>query len=494
MTISKTDYLIYRDCPKNAWLKIHKPAIYKKYPLSSFEKLIIQTGNEVEEVARELFPTGVLIHGRDEDAEEETTELLEAKEQTLFQPVFHKEGFLAAVDVLKLDDETGKYTICEIKASNDIDEKVHYYDLAFQVNLLRMCGLDIGKMQLLYLNKDYVRDGDLEITKLFKIDDVTSDIEDLCVEVAQEMETALSYLGNKTEPKGHCSCIFKGRSSHCTTFDYSNPDIPKYGVHDISRIGSSKAKLRELIDGNIFELHQIPESMDFSDIQRNQIDAHVFDKVTIDRESIREELEKLVFPLYFLDYETFPAAIPRFDGFSPYQQIPFQYSLHVLNSPDDKEPEHFEFLYAENDDPTFELVESLQRDIGPTGSVIVWNKSFEMGRNKEVAERIPEVKEFMDSVNDRVYDLIDVFKKQYYVDKNFLGKTSIKKILPVLAPELSYKNLEIKEGGTASESWNKITTTKVSKAEKNKTIKDLKTYCGLDSYAMYAIWRALEKL
>lgn len=494
MTISKTDYLVYRDCPKNAWLKKHRPDIYKKYPLSSFEKLIIQTGNEVEEVARELFPTGVLIHGRDEDAEEETAEYLEAKEETLFQPVFHKEGFLAAVDVLKLDEETGRYTICEIKASNDIDENIHYYDLAFQVNLLRMCGLDVGKMQLLYLNKDYVREGELEITKLFKIDDVTSEIEDLCEDVAEEMETALSYLSNKTEPKGPCSCIFKGRSGHCTTFDYSNPNIPEYSVHDISRIGLSKAKLRELIDGNIFELHNIPESMDFSEIQQNQIDAHVFDKITIDRESIREELEKLTFPLYFLDYETFPSAIPRFDGFSPYDHIPFQYSLHVLHSPDDKEPEHFEFLYSEKDDPSMALAEALQEDIGPTGSVIVWNKGFERGRNEEIAERIPEAKEFMDSVNARLYDLMDVFKKQFYVHKNFRGSTSIKKILPVLAPELSYKNLAIKEGGTASESWNKITTTKISKTEKNKIIKDLKTYCGLDSYAMYAIWRTLENL
>lgn len=494
ITISKTDYLLWRECPKNAWLKKHRLDIYKKYPLSSFEKLIIETGNEVEQVARELFPTGVLIHGRDEDAEKETREFLEVKEATLFQPVFHKEGFLAAVDVLKFNEETGKYTICEIKASNDIDEKVHFYDLAFQVNLLRMCGLPVEKMKLMYLNKEYVREGDLEITKLFKIDDVTSEIEALCPKVMEEMGIVLSYLSNKTEPKGHCDCVFKGRSGHCTTFHYSNPDIPEYGVHDISRIGASKSKLRELIDGNIFELHKIPDDIVFSDIQQNQIEAHVKDKITIDKESIREELDNLVFPLYFLDYETFPSAIPRFDGFSPYQQIPFQYSLHVLHSSDDKEPEHFEFLYDEQDDPSIALVESLQQDIGPTGSVIVWNKGFEMGRNEEMAKRIPWAREFMDSVNSRLYDLMDIFKKQYYVDKKFRGKTSIKKILPVLAPKFSYENLVIKEGGTASESWNKITTTKISKAEKNKIMKDLKIYCGRDSEAMYVIWRALEKL
>ncbi len=493
ITISKTDYLVYRDCPKNAWMKIHRPEIYFKSEMASFVKLIIETGNEVEAVARELFPTGVLIKGRDEEAEEETQKYLGIKQGTLFQPIFRKEGFLAACDVLKFDKETGKYDIYEIKATNEADEKTHFYDLAFQVNLLRMCGLDVGNINLLHLNSKYVREGDIDVTDLFAIDNVTAEIESLCAEVADEMELALAYLSTEMEPGGNCSCIYKGRSKHCATFTSTNPQVPKYSVHDISRIGVSKAKLAELIDNNIFNIEDVPTDMALSDIQRNQVDAHTYNKVSIDREKIREELAGLVYPIYFLDYETFPSAIPRFDGFSPYQQIPFQYSLHVLRAPD-VEPEHFEFLYTETGDPSVPLVKSLQKDIGPTGSVIVWNKGFERGRNEEMGRRIPEVKAFMDGVNSRLYDLMDVFKKQYYVHKDFRGSTSIKKILPVLAPELSYEKLGIKEGGTAAESWNKITTGNISEEQKEKIKKDLLVYCGLDSYAMYAIWRALEKI
>ncbi len=493
ITISKTDYLVYRDCPKNAWMKIHRPEVYFKSEMASFVKLIIETGNEVEVVARELFPTGVLIKGRDEEAEEETQKYLGIKQATLFQPIFRAEGYLAACDVLKFDEETGKYDIYEIKATNEADEKTHFYDLAFQVNLLRMCGLDVGKIKLLHLNSKYVRDGDIDITELFAIDDVTADIEALCPDVALEMELALSYISSDVEPNGNCSCIYKGRSKHCATFASSNPQVPQYSVHDISRIGISKAKLTELIDGNIFKIEDVPDDMALSDIQRNQVDAYIYDKVTIDREKIREELADLVYPIYFLDYETFPSAIPRFDGFSPYQQIPFQYSLHVLRA-HDAEPEHFEFLYTEAGDPSTPLAMSLKKDMGLTGSVIVWNKGFERGRNEEMARKIPDVMAFMNSVNSRLYDLMDVFKKQYYVHKDFRGSTSIKKILPVLAPELSYEELGIKEGGTAAESWNKITTGKVSPEETEKIKKDLLVYCGLDSYAMYAIWRALKKL
>ncbi len=493
ITISKTDYLVYRDCPKNAWMKIHRPWVYFKSEMASFVKLIIETGNEVEAVARELFPTGVLIKGRDEEAEEETQKYLGIKQETLFQPIFRKEGFLAACDVLKFDTETGKYDIYEIKATNEADEKTHFYDLAFQVNLLRMCGLDVGKIKLLHLNSKYVRDGDIDVTNLFAIDDVTSEIESLCAEVADEMELALSYMSNDVEPSGNCSCIYKGRSKHCQTFANNNPQVPPYSVHDISRIGVSKAKLAELIDGNIFNIEDVPADMSLSDIQRNQVDAHTYNKISIDREKIREELANLVYPIYFLDYETFPSAIPRFDGFSPYQQIPFQYSLHVLRV-SDAELEHFEFLYTEIGDPSIPLAQSLQKDIGPTGSVIVWHKSFERGRNEEIAKRLPEFKQFMDSVNSRLYDLEDIFKKQYFVHKDFCGSTSIKKILPVLATEPSYEKLSIKEGGTAAESWNKITAGKVSPEEKEKIKKALLVYCGLDSYAMYAIWKALGDL
>lgn len=307
------------------------------------------------------------------------------------------------------------------------------------------------------------------------------------------MVEALKYLSQNSEPKGSCCCIYKGRSRHCSTFQHANPEVPEYSVHDIARIGNSKAKLKELIDNNIFHLDKIPAHIKLSEIQQSQVSAHLSNKVLVDKEKIKEELTTLTFPLYFLDYETFPSAIPRFDGFSSHDQISFQYSVHVLESAESK-PKQYEFLYVESNDPSKLFAESLQKNIGNTGSILVWHKSFECCRNNEIAVRIPAMKTFMDSLNDRVYDLEDIFKKQYYIHKDFKGGTSIKSVLPVLVPELSYRELAIQEGGSAAETWNKITSDSFNNAEKEKAISDLRIYCERDTYAMYAIWKKLHNL
>lgn len=493
LTLSKTDYILYRECPKNIWLKIHKPDLYYQSELSDFEKAIIETGNEVELVARELFSEGKLIEGRGIEAQRLTQDYLSKHEPVLFQPAFAQDSFFAAVDILKFDAVTNSYSIFEVKATSDIDEKVHLFDLAFQVVLLRKNGLDIHEIGLIHLDPEYTRFGALNVQKLFKIEDVTAKVEELIEEVTVQMNEALGYLSQEVEPKGSCCCVYKGRSNHCSTFKHSNPHIPEYSIHDIARIGSSKKKLIELVDMSIFHLHDIPEDLKLSDIQKNQLDTHLSGKAIQKIEEIREELDKLVFPLYFLDYETFPAAIPRFNGFSPYQQIPFQYSLHVLGSPE-SELVHFQFLFTDSTDPSVDLAESLQENIGDTGSVIVWNKSFECGINEALGGRVLLKKAFLQSLNDRVFDLMDIFKKQLYVHKDFRGSTSIKRILPVLAPELSYVDLEIHEGGTASQSWNRLTTTEMSSDDRLKIADDLRKYCERDTYAMYVIWKHLNEL
>ncbi len=492
MTISKTDYILYRECQKNAWMRLHKPEIFYALELSEFEKSIMETGNVVEEVAQGLFPGGVLISGRQKEDQQLTQDVIARKTPVIFQGAFEEDGFFAAVDILQFDAAAQDYRIYEVKATTSVDKKSHLHDLAFQVLLLSKFGIKISKAFVIHLNSEYVRQGEINIHQLFVTEDVTEAVENVKEEVMAQMLDAQKYLSSKNEPTGHCDCIYKGRSNHCATFKYSNPGVPAYGVHDISRIGASKAKLQELIDTGVFELKDVPEDMiiKMTPAQQNQIFAHVKNHILIDRSKISEELSALVFPLYFLDYETYPSAIPRFDGFSPYQQIPFQYSLFVLD--DEKaEPRHFEFLYAEKGDPSQEFLKSLQQNIGESGSIIVWNKKFECKINEELATRNPDFKLFIDAVNVRVYDLMEVFGKQLYVHKDFKGRISIKNVLPVLVPELSYKTLAIQEGGTASQKWNEIVQTNVIKEEKEKVIENLKEYCKLDTLAMVEIWKFL---
>lgn len=505
-TVSKTDFILYKECPKNAWYKIHRPESYYNSTLSEFEQHLLNTGNEVEIVARKLFPDAVLVRGRDDNSVAQTQELITNKTPVIFQPIFIHDGFMCAVDILEYDAERGEYRVYEVKATNELKDDVHLPDLAFQVNLLKRVGLNVGFAGLIHLNSEFRRKGPLNLLGLFTTEDLTDQVAEIDTPrlrrttlgagssgIETEMNQAKEYLNQEDEPAGYCCCVYKGRSRHCTTFQISNKGLPEYSVHDISNIGKSKKKLTELVDMGVFDLKDIPENFELSDIQKNQVNVHLFDKVMINAPEIKRQLDELQYPLYFLDYESFNPAIPRFDGFGPYMQIVFQYSLHVVNSPEE-EPEHFEYLYTGNEDPSVELVKSLRGHMGDSGTVIVWYKPFESTRNKELSERLPEYANFMNGVNDRIYDLMDIFKGQHYVHKDFRGSASIKKVMPVMVPDLSYKELEIGEGAAAMNAWNEVVTGDLSVEEKEKVKLDLLKYCGLDTFAMYAIWKKLREL
>lgn len=491
--VSKTDYILYKECAKNAWLKIHKPDVFYENELSEFAKALMETGNEVEIEARKLYPGGILLEDRGEAGQDETKKLIEEKASVIFQAVFELDGFLAVCDVLEYDKERNGYIITEIKATTKKKLDIHLPDIAFQVALLRRAGLTIVRANLMHLNAKYVRDGEIVLPELFKIDDVTDEVNEMITEIEVEMETAKKYLTAVEEPSGECPCVLRGKSRHCSTFAYNNPKVPEYSVHNISRIGLSKKKLAELIDSGIYGIDEVEKGFELTEIQRNQIDVHQSGKSQIHQVEIAKELNSLVYPLYFLDYETYPAAIPRFDGFSPYNQIPFQFSLHILATPDG-ELEHKEFIYTDTGDPSRDFAQALKEVIGTSGSVLVWNKSFELGRNEELATRLPEFREVMDNIKERVYDLEDVFKHQSYVHPKFEGRTSIKFILPALAPDLSYKKLDIQDGGAASSSWDKIVSSDIADDKKIELTEALKEYCKLDTKAMYAIWKNLYDL
>ena len=153
-----------------------------------------------------------------------------------------------------------------------------------------------------------------------------------------------------------------------------------------------------------------------------------------------------------------------------------------------------EFLHPERSDPTRLVAELLDGHIKPGGTVVVWYAPFEKGVNKEVAERLRTYSALMERINGQVQDLRDIFAKQYYVDPEFRGSTSIKAVMPVLVPELSYEELDIKEGGTASEQWWKMTADDIQVGERKGIEEALRKYCGLDSYAMYAIWKELHRV
>ena len=231
MKLSKTNYLIYRDCGKNAWLKIHKPEVYNSQPLSEFELMIIETGNDVDTLARGLFPDGVLVEDRDDTAL--TKSLIEQKTPVIYQPVFETDKFKMISDVLVWNSEAGAYDVYEVKASNSgenktLKDKIYANDLAFQFVVLKENNIPINKLYLVRLNKEYTRGVELDLKELLTKEDFTEKVNNIIEAVALDMDNAFGVLSQAEEPQGECKCITRGRSSHCTTFKYSNPDVCDY--------------------------------------------------------------------------------------------------------------------------------------------------------------------------------------------------------------------------------------------------------------------------
>jgi hypothetical protein len=497
--LTKTNYILYLDCAKNAWVKIHKPEIYNQQELSQFEKNIIEAGNEVDKLARSLFPGGTLVENRDDV--DYTKSLIDKHVDIIYQPVFETDKYKIASDILVWNDKVKAYDLFEVKASNSGEEKkakdnLYTYDLAFQYVVLKSLNVPLNKTYIIRLNNEYVRVGDLSIHELFTREDFTEKVLSIVGEVSIDMENAYQIISTDKEPFGSCKCILRGKSAQCTTFKYSNPNVPEYPIHQISNIGKSKAKLEYLVDNDILSIHDVPEDtegvFELSENQRNQVRSAQTGKITIDYKGIGDFLSTLQYPISFIDYETYAAAIPRFSGYSPFNQITFQFSLHIIND-NSKDLIHYEFLFTEKTNPDISFTEAMKKYIPDKGSILVWHKSFEMGRNNELGERNPEYTKYLEDINSRIIDLEEPFKKQMVIHPEFKGKTSIKYVLPALT-KTSYKDMNIKEGGSASDTWNKIVTDQYLEEEKSKKIKDLKDYCELDTKAMVDIWEYLKNL
>lgn len=498
MLLSKTDFLIARDCNKNAWLKIHRPEIYQKQELSAFDLNIINTGNEIDTLARKLFPNGVLVEDRKDSAY--TNELIEKRTPVIYQPVFATENYLAVADIIVWNPARDAYDLFEVKSSTASEEdggrKTADYlvDIAFQKNVIDSLLVPLGSYNLIRLNKEYVRSGKLSITELFLIEDLTDQVETIATDIEGQMAGIHEYINRTEEPAGYCDCIYKSKGNHCSTFWYSRPNVPVYSVHHISRI--HKTKLTAFVEDGTLDILSLSDVQieTLSPIQQRQVTTAQSGRITIDETGVESFLSQLTYPLSFIDYETYPCAIPKYSGYRPYQQIPFQFSLHVITEPG-AEMTHVDFLHTEATNTDEAFLQALEANIPANGTILVWNQKFEMGINDQLAARVPAYKPLITGIQVRIIDLMAPFSGNtaVYDHPAFRGSASIKYVLPALVPELTYKNLEVQEGGTAADTWNKIVSGEYNEEERMRKIKALLDYCTRDTFAMVKIWEVLTQ-
>ena len=476
MKLTKSDFIAYLDSPLHLWAKANNQL--STIQLSEYDKLLAKQGYKVEKLAKQFlrqkinneYPNGSTLD---------------------FQHVLKHGKYEARIDALAHDIRHDTYDLYEIKSSTKIN-KQHKYDATFQ-HLIGKSTLPIHKTYLVHLNSDYVKNGEIDLKQLFEVEDMTEVILKLEDEVFALRAKALEIIEASKPPLDvHC---YKPKTCPCKQLCHTN--LNEYPIYDLS--WWKRNQYEKLVDKGYTKITDISEEDELNPKQILQIRSAKTKQAIINKEAIKKVLDSLVFPLYFLDYETFNPAIPIHDEYKPYQHITFQYSLHALNNPNDKELKHYEFLTASKEEPSKQLVESLLKNIGTDGSIIVWNKSFECNRNKELASLQDIYASELENINKRVFDLMEVFRRGYYVDYRFHGSASIKKVLPVLVPELTYDGMEIGEGATAMTKWydlvhGDLSTGKNFSVTKQGIAGALLKYCELDTLAMVEIWRVLKKI
>jgi hypothetical protein len=484
--ISKSKYMNGHQCHKLLWYDYNRKEDIPTPDAAAMARF--EQGHLVGEYAKKLFPDGIEVAKGIVDF----AEVLPASRKgarlrkPMFEAAFQHGGAYARADILD-PAPGGEWDLIEVKSSNEVKD-YHYHDVALQKFVYDGAGIRIRKCYLMHLNKTYVKKGEIDPRKFFVKTDITEEVKDLLDEIAPNLRKMAAVIRRPDAPniaigpqcKDPYACPLTGL---CWAF------LPKHSVADLYNPRNKQFKLMER---GILQLAEIPDDFRLTNSQKIQVKVVRTGKPHIDEERIREFLASLKFPIYFLDFETFGTAIPLIDKARPHQQIPFQYSLHVLNSPDEA-PVHHSYLAEGPIDPRPDILKGLKELLGSKGTILTFNKIFETSRLDEMSRDYPEYRSWFEKINPRIGDLVIPFRQFAYYHPEQEGSASMKSVLPALTGR-GYSGLEIHEGATASLEFLRVTFGQVAAEERDRIRNDLLVYCGLDTEGMIDILRALARL
>ena len=487
MTLSKSLYIRGLQCEKSLWLKKKRPEVLQAPDDGA--QAVFDTGTSVGELACELFSGGERIkYTGDFNAQiAKTKELIENGAKVIYEATFCFEGILVMVDILCVGDYG--LVINEVKSSTSVKE-VYIDDAAIQYYVISSLGYKVSGVNIIHIDNSYARGEKLEIEKLFHAEDVTEQIIQKQTEIPQILNKFEEILSRNVEPEvdigPHCSDPY-----HCDAWEYcwrEQRGIPEYSIFNISRLRSDKKF--DLYKNGVVKFEDIKELDKFNASQQIQIRSELSREQIIDKEAIKEFLNTFSYPLYHLDFETFQQAVPEFIGLRPYEQIPFQFSIHKEDGKGNLE--HFEFLAEVGADPRYELALNLIKFIPQDACVLAYNMSFEKRVIRRLATNYPKISSELMAIHDNIKDLMAPFASKSYYHPKMQGSYSIKYVLPALVPEFesAYKDLNlIHHGGEAMQAYEAMTYMPADEREAYK--KALLAYCKLDTLAMVKV---LEKL
>ncbi len=495
--LTKSNYLKGLQCPKLLWVtKNNKKRISEPDKVA---KSRFKAGHEIGVLATRLFEKGIDLSelGFIENIKK-TEKSLELR-KPLFEAGFKVDNLYSRIDILAPvgNDE---WDIIEVKSGTRVKE-VNMHDVSFQKYVCEKAGLKIRRCFLMHINNKYIRDGNLELQELFIQKDITEKIEDFSKGIKKRAEEMLKIIKNK-EPTCNIS-VNCTQPYDCPLMNECWKDVAEGSVFEFYRM--FKRKCFDLHDNGIYCISDVPEDIKLNDkqkIQRRLAIEALSSKDTANKEpkhvnkkKIKNFLNKLKYPIYYLDFETINPVIPKYDGVRPYQRIPFQFSLHIQEKPGEK-LKHVSFLAEGLNDPRPEFLQALKDNLKDKkqGSIVVYNQRFEKGVLKECVKAFPDFKGWYEgNISLRIKDLWNVFKNFDYYDSRQKGSTSIKYVLPVLS-DLSYEDMDIKNGSIASLEYERVTyDSDVSEKDKNGVRDALEKYCELDTLAEHEIILGLKK-
>jgi len=483
--LSKSRYLAGRQCPRRLWLECHAPELAA--PPDVATQALFEVGRRVGVLARECFPGGVLVqaeHYRHEEAASHTARLLgDPALPAIFEPTFEFDGVRVRVDILQRG-QAGGWRLIEVKSSTQVKDE-HLPDLAIQHYVVSGCGVRIESDHVMRVNSSYVFDGvRIDPASFFVADDVTGPITpalDLVPDMLAEQKAVVALADEPGISPGYqCGepweCPFAG---HCTA------EKPRYWIKHL--LGMDRRRFAELTARGIEEIASIPDDCPLTPNQRRAREATRAGRPWVARD-VGSQLARVSYPAQFLDFETTAPAIPRYRGTRPYEMVPFQWSLFTVE--EGGTLRHREYLCEEDKDPRPELAAALLSALQDRGSVVAYSAAFDLRVIRDLAGCLPDLAPPLLALMDRVVDLLALLRSCYY-HPDFLGSYSLKRVVPVMAPDADYRDLEIQDGSIASLEYLNMLSEPDPQARARLRDK-LLAYCKRDTWAMVCIWQELQ--
>jgi hypothetical protein len=446
---------------------------------------IFDQGHEVGYLAKKLFSGGIDVPQDTFIGNIEKSRELMAERRPLFEVGILAGNIYSRVDILS-PSGGDEWDICEVKSSTSVKD-VHIEDITFQHYCCTQSGLSIRNCYLALINNQYIRNGDIDPEGLFNVHNVTEEVKETGENIQNRIDGILDVIGQEKCPEmiigPHCRDPYECPLTEC--WDH----LPEHSVFSLYRGG--KRSFTMYNDG-ILTIEEITDEYKLNSKQLIQKAAVVSGEPYVDKEGVRGFLSDLEYPLHYLDFETIGPAIPLFDGVRPYQDIPFQFSLHVVQK-ENSEPVHYSYLTRSTGDPRPTLLVELRKVLGDSGSIITYNKGFEEGCLRDMAAAFPEYSNWVAQVCARLVDLLSPFSNFHYYHPAQKGSASLKRVLPAITGR-GYEDLDISDGQVASFSFLAAHYGEMSEVDRVKIMDDLEKYCGRDTEGMIWIVERLAEL